>query len=155
MSKGPSYDIVWGNAITLSMLADGGVALDLNQVPEGPGVYIFLRQHSSKCDALYVGQSLTLRNRIRLQLNNLKLMKEIRNSRTGTRLLVVGRFVPKQGQQLKPSLKKIESAFIRHFVAHNDALLNKQGTSIKLATVQSDRKILKNFLPKTVSVETK
>lgn len=155
MSVGPRYLVKWRESLTLRMHRDGGVSVELGEIPTGPGVYIFLRKHGKKFDALYVGKTKGLQGRIKNQLNNLHLMKEVRNSGNGSKMLMIGEFIPKPGQQMDPSLLRIEKALIRHFVSHNDSLLNVQGTKLKLATVRSERRDLKTFLPVSISVEFK
>ena len=54
--------------------------LDLDKIPNVAGIYIFARKFDKYYEALYVGKSEHLRNRVNRHLNNLKLMKYMENA---------------------------------------------------------------------------
>lgn len=81
-----------------------------------PGIYIFARHYGKCYEALYVGKSTNLRNRVRGHMNNLKLMKYLEHAKTGKRVVIIGRAVPLPGQMLNNILPALERTFIRHFL---------------------------------------
>ena len=132
---------------------DGIYTIPLDDIPTEPGIYIFLRTHGSKSEALYVGKADNLRSRIEDQLNNLKLMKGIENAANGKRLVAYEEFVPRSGQQQKKALRRMETAFIRHYVSYGHQLLNKQGTKVVKDSIASERSALRKFIPKELYFE--
>jgi hypothetical protein len=110
-------------------LIDGKVAVD--ELPVGPGIYIFARRHGKSFEALYVGRASNLKNRVTYQLNNLKLMKHIESAKNGDRVLIIGLFKAKQKQTPAACLPIIERAVIRHFIGEGDNLVNIHGTVIR------------------------
>lgn len=104
---------------------------DFDEIPTSPGLYAFARNHGAVIEPLYIGRAYNLRTRIGQQLNNLRLMAGIREASSGYRLLLVGEYFPKQGQQLDRALAVMESAFIRSAAADGYDLLNVHGTRAK------------------------
>ncbi len=104
-------------------------------------------------EALYVGKAKTIRRRVRNQLNNSRLMQHVITARRGERILLVGRYVSKPGQDETKSLLLLEQALIRHFVSEGDDLVNKHGTRIRQHEITSTRKELKKFIPATMYLE--
>lgn len=80
-------------------------------------------------------------------------MRGIENAATGKRLLAFAEFVPKQGQQQTKALRRMETAYIRHYLSDGHQLLNKQGTKIAKDSIASERSYLKKFIPKNVYFE--
>lgn len=100
-----------------------------DDLPEGPGVYIFGRQHGDTFSPLYIGQATDLRQRILLQqFNNAKLMNGIKQAEAGSRMLLIGEVDLRGGQRVKRVLDVVESALIEYALANGHELLNKQGT---------------------------
>src|SRR5258708_4258706 len=125
----------WGRPV---VLRDGSAdnliyTTSLDLIPAKPGIYIFGRRYGKNFEALYVGQASNgMRGRIKNQLNNLKLMQHLKNSKAGKRIVLAGRFVGKPGQKLKKCLDLSELALIRHFLSQAQSLINKQGVTLKV-----------------------
>lgn len=109
--------------------------------------------HGKTVECLYVGKATELRNRIKTQLNNSKLMQGVKNSATGKRQLFFGEFKAKPGQSEKTSLLAAERTLIRHYLSLGDQLLNIQGTRLVKDSVSSERPALKKFLPRVIYFE--
>ncbi|OQW98360.1 MAG: hypothetical protein BWK74_04680 [Desulfobacteraceae bacterium A6] len=133
--------------------ANNGVyAVNLDPIPSTPGIYIFLRVHGATAECLYVGKANKLKERVKTQLNNSKLMQGIKNADAGKRRLLFGEFVPKKGQQQK-NLLTIERTLIRHYLSIGDQLLNIKGTGLVKNSVSSERPVLKKFIPRVIYFE--
>ena len=134
--------------------ANNGIyTIDLDCLPDAPGIYIFLRVHGRTHEALYVGKANSLCTRVPQQLNNVKLMKGIENAANGSRKLAFAEFIAKKGQQQTRALRAIERSLIRYYLALGDQLLNIQGTRIVKHTLASERTDLKKFIPQTIYFE--
>ncbi len=103
---------------------------EIESVPEAPGVYIFSRMHGDTIEPLYIGKAGNLKVRIRQHFeSNIRLMTHIRDQvKTGTRLVLVGEWIPKKGQQQDVVLPIIERALIKFALAEGYELFNKHGT---------------------------
>jgi hypothetical protein len=119
----------WEQRITLQYKPDGNFifACNLDEVPDAPGIYIFGREHGDNFEAIYVGQAISIRVRIKQQFNNLSLMRHIENAKAGAKIIQAGIFVAKKGQQLAKSLDIVEGALIRHFLYEGHELVNIKG----------------------------
>lgn len=87
----------------------------------------------------YVGKAgSSLQLRIKQQLNNVRLMQHVRSAKIGERILLLGRFVPQQGQQPDNCVPIIERAFIRHYLEQGHDLANVHGAEIKIHEILSE-----------------
>lgn len=127
--------------------------IDLDEIEREPGIYIFARRWGRSFEALYVGQSLNLRARMRRHLNNLRLMRHVENAKTGRRFVLLGEPVIKRGQRLQKVLKILERAHIRHFLAEGHDLVNQQGAQIRRHEIASSGRIPKAFVPSLMYLE--
>lgn len=145
----------WQKPLTLKTDTSGNgiYIVPLDDISTEPGIYIFLRTHGRAFEALYVGKADNLRSRVKQHLNNLQLMKGIEKAATGKRLLALAEFIPKQGQQQAKALRRIETAYIRHYLSYGHQLINKQGTKIAKDSIASKRSNLKKFIPKDLYFE--
>jgi hypothetical protein len=145
----------WYKPLTLRIDREGNgiYTVSLNEIPTEPGIYFFLRTHGRKSEVLYVGKADRLRSRIKQQLNNLSLMRGIERAATGKRLLAFARFIPKQAQQQTKALRRMETAYIRHYLADGHKLINKQGTKIAKDSIASERSQLRKLIPKELYFE--
>ncbi len=139
----------WHKAILLKNVSRQNAiyVVDLERIPDSPGIYIFFRSYGKAQEALYIGKAKDLNSRIKQQLNNVKLMKGIENAEKGYRKLVLGEFLAKGGQRLSNSLETMEHALIRHYLSKGHRLLNIHGTTIRKKSLTSDRSELKHFIP--------
>jgi hypothetical protein len=126
---------------------------DLSRVEDVSGVYVFARRHGRNCEALYVGKALDLRQRVKTQLQNVRLMLHVQGAPNGRRLLIVGHFIARQGQQPKVCLPLIERALIRYYLSEAHDLANKQGTSLRRHSVISTG--AKGDIPEKMSLEAR
>lgn len=151
--KAMKLHIEWMRPITLS----GGVDkqfiywFDVNRLPGAAGIYVFGRRFGTQFNALYVGKAGNLRSRAKGQLNNLRLMQHIKNARNGKREILVGRFIPKPGQQENKCLGILERALIRYFLSEGHDLVNKQGTRLRRHEITSIRS--RKNVPKLMFVD--
>jgi hypothetical protein len=103
---------------------------DISRFEGLPGVYMFCRIYSDVLSPLYIGKALDLGSRIRQQFNTTKLMKAVENSPKGTKVLVVGEFKCKSGQNNDVCIKLVEKILIEHALAEGNDLVNLQGTKV-------------------------
>ena len=139
----------WGRPI---LLKDGSrenliYTVDLKKLPQTSGVYVLGRRFGPNFEALYVGQALEIRGRIRGQLKNLPLMLHLKNAKTGHRFVMAGRFVARPAQKPKKCLSLIERSLIRYFLAEGHDLVNKQGTRLRRHEISSKGRHPKRFIP--------
>jgi len=137
-------------ALTDASNSNGIYSADLKDIPQRAGIYIFYREHGASRKALYIGKATNLKSRIKSQLNNVRLMKGIENSSSGSRRIIFAEFFAKPGQQEKKCILVIERALIRHYLALGDIILNIQGTKIKSDSIFSERIYLTKFIPATI-----
>jgi len=142
----------WDNPLPLSPSANGIYDVDLDRVPEAPGIYVFFRVFGKVTAALYVGKAEILRVRIGQQLNVARLMRGIERAPKGRRYLVCARFRGRPGQRLT-CLATIERALIRHYLSKGDELLNVHGNRIRKHSLTSERTALRKFIPKQIYFE--
>lgn len=147
--------IEWEKPATLLDATAQNMIYDVNltKITTRPGIYIFGRQWGNQFEALYVGKANIIRGRVKSHFNNLKLMQHLRNAKAGTRFVLAGKLITKQGQNLEKCLKLAERAFIRHFLSEGHDLVNKSGTRLRRHEVESDGKHPKKFFPRTVFLE--
>lgn len=134
-----NIDVEWEKPVPLHRSKQNGFIYecDLERVPNERGVYVFGRQYGKRFEALYVGQASRLCTRIQSHLNNLRLMSRIRDSKNGSRVLLLGCLKTKPGQDWKRCLTIVERALLRYFVAEGHDLVNKQGTRLRRHTITS------------------
>ena len=126
--------------------------LDIESLPDGPGIYVFGRRFGQGFEALYVGQATNLRHRVNTQLNNLKLMQHVRTAKAGRRVVVVGEFIAGPRQPLEKCLDIVERAFIRHFLADGHDLVNISGTVLRRHEILSSYRPMR-FVPPAIYVD--
>jgi hypothetical protein len=148
-------NVLWHRPLTLTRSEDQIYALDLDSVPDDPGVYVFMRVFGKNHHPLYVGKAENLRTRLTQQLNAVKLMRGIEKAENGARRVAFAVFTPKKGQQTRRCLLLIERALIRHFLSEGHELLNKKGTRLANHTVISEvpPPKRKSFVPKIILFE--
>jgi hypothetical protein len=115
-------------------------SVDLEKVPDEPGVYVLGRKWGTGFEAIYVGKALNIRTRVKGQLNNLRLMRHLHDAKTGARVVVPGRLITKRGQQVERCLPIVERTCIRHFLSDGHHLVNIQGTLLRQHEVESVRR---------------
>lgn len=99
------------------------------------GVYVFCRMYGKNFSPLYIGKASNLAERVRQQSNTTKLMKALHKSPSGKRVLVIGEFLCKPGQNRDKCSRLIEKALIEHALAKDFGLINQQGTKTPYHTI--------------------
>jgi hypothetical protein len=127
--------------------------LDLEELPAGPGIYVFARSWGTEFEALYVGRSKSLRGRVKGHLNSLKLMSHIRDAKNGKRVLFTAKLAPRPGQKIDTLLALTERALIRHFLAEAHDLVNIKGVRISGHEFVSQGLKSKSFVPGLMYLE--
>ncbi|WMJ67658.1 GIY-YIG nuclease family protein [Stenotrophomonas sp. 24(2023)] len=145
----------WSQPHSLRLSADKrSYEVDLNQIPTKPGVYVFYRNHGSTFKALYVGKADNLRNRIKQQLNNHRLMVGIQEAPNGARLLCFGELQLRPGQDSAKAQLAAEKLMIRHFIEEGHVLFNQQGVQRRVQTLINVRPpALKKLIPLSTQIE--
>jgi len=128
-------------------------AVDQSKLPQAAGVYVFGRRWGTEFEALYVGKANNIRSRVKVQLNNLRLMQHLKNAKAGKRIVFAGRFVGRPGQQPAKSLTLVERALIRHFLSEAHDLVNRQGTILRRHEITSAGKHRRAFVPRLMYLE--
>lgn len=148
-------ELSWLKPIPLKDARRDGLiyTVDWSKFPRSPGLYVFGRSFGSSFEALYVGKAGRLQGRIKGQLNNLRLMRHLQNARIGKRIVLVGEFQAKPGQQQAACLKNLERAFIRHYLSEGHDLVNIQGTSLRQHKISSNGKHPKRWWPRDIYLE--
>ncbi len=134
-------EVKWLGKLTISKgsrgFFDSIKHFNFEQIPAAAaGIYVFARQHGNMIEPIYVGKAGNLRSRIKTQFNNLNLMTAVNNSKSGSRILLVGTIAALPNQTLGKILPIAERAHIRAALAAGYALVNKQGTKTKTHTIE-------------------
>ena len=106
-------------------------------MPVGPGIYVFGRRYGKSFEALYVGKANSIRARIHSQFKNLPLMMRLKNSKSGKKIVLAGRYIGSPGQKAGNCITIAERALIRHFLAEGHDLVNIQGTLLRRHEIKS------------------
>lgn len=130
-----------------------GFEVDGSRFEPAAGVYIFARRWGRSFEALYVGQTRRIDQRIKQHLNNVRLVRHLSEARTGQRVVIVGYPVTKRGQQISKVLDVLERSLIRHFLFEGHDLANKQGVRIRRHAVRSSGPVPKSFVPTNMFLE--
>ena len=132
------------------------------EVENSAGVYYFARKHGSKVDPFYIGETLTLRTRLRNHLKSVNIMDALRgiaNPDTvriaqGSRYFHYG-FLLGNAQDKKKRLRLVQRYLIDEALSMRLLLLNKQGTVIRTHTLLFDgRQDGRGVYPKNADVES-
>jgi hypothetical protein len=127
-------------------------SFDSAKLPLSAGLYVFGRQHGTTFEALYVGKANSVRNRAKGQLKNLPLMLHLQKAKSGRRVVLGGRFVPKPKQNRDKCLPLLERALIRHFLSEAHDLVNIKGTRLKRHEITSAG-LPKRIMPEMMFVD--
>ena len=114
----------------------------ISALPKGienlPGVYFFSRKFGDKYEPFYIGQTLTLRARLKAHLGETKLdnvLREVDHAiiriKAGERYFHFGYYKSTSTPKTKKCLKIVEKYLVRTALAEEFMLLNKQLTAFK------------------------
>jgi hypothetical protein len=145
----------WTRAIPLKDASKQNLiySVPLDKLPSAAGVYVFGRRYGQNFEALYVGKANKIRGRVKGQCNNLRLMQHLKNAKSGKRVVLAARFVPRPGQQRPNCLALIERALIRYFLSEGHDLVNKQGVRIRRHEITSSGNHPKRYFPSPIFLE--
>lgn len=127
----------WAQPVQLKKGPEGGLiyTLDLQQLPVVPGVYIFGRKHGGTVVPIYIGETLSIRGRIKNHLESLPLMRAIENSASGSRFLIYCTVKAGSADKAKKHIKVVERALILHAQSEGCEIVNKKGTKLPTDTI--------------------
>lgn len=127
----------WSQPIQLKKGPEGGLiyTLDLQKLPAVPGVYVFGRRHGENIVPIYIGQTLSVRGRIKSHLESLPLMRAIENSASGGRFLIYCTVKAGSAEKAKKHIRVVERALILHAQSEGHEIINKQGTKLPTDTI--------------------
>jgi hypothetical protein len=119
-----------------------GMLFDKNNIPaqieDRAGVYFFSRVHGDTIEPFYIGQSSTIRTRLRGHLGSTKItdvlreVEYIKSVRKGKRYFSFGYLAPGKGRRdVDTVLKLVERYLIRQALSHGYTLINDRGTKFK------------------------
>jgi hypothetical protein len=130
---------------------------DLDDLPHGPGVYVFGRYHRSlDMVPVYIGKADNLRRRIRQQLNNAKLMIGLQKAPRTRRYLAIGEYVGRAGPKATRAIALAERSLIEYALAEGYELLNQQGTKRPHHWLShSGSRASRDWLPKEMALPKK
>ncbi|MBY0412598.1 MAG: GIY-YIG nuclease family protein [Bdellovibrionales bacterium] len=122
----------WSDPIILEKDKTGNLIYTLNifDLPVEPGVYVFARRHGNKIVPIYIGETLSIRGRVKGHLNSLSLMRSIENSPNGGKFLIYCTVKSSSKERAKKHIKILEKALIIHAQSEGHELFNKQGTKL-------------------------
>ena len=133
-------EIRWQEPIQLTH--NWHVIVDENDLPEAiridPAVYFFSRKYGARYLPFYIGETTTLRTRLKNHLNWTKLTDVLKGVdahspiRQGQRYFHYGYFIAKRGQRAKTCIQIVQKHLVREAMAQNLPLLNKKLTTVKV-----------------------
>lgn len=101
-----------------------------DSLPDHPGIYVFARRFGDTVTPLYVGKALSLRGRVRQQLNNARLMMGVANSKIGPRVILPAEVTTFFAKNTARALLLVERTLIEYYLTQGYELHNVQGTRI-------------------------
>lgn len=125
-------EATWSQPIALKKGPLGGLiyVLKLEDLPEEPGVYVFARKHGESVAPLYIGETLSIRRRVKSHLNSLALMRAIESAPNGGRFFIYCTVKAVSREKAKKHVKVLEKALLMHAQSEGHALFNKKGTKL-------------------------
>ena len=107
-------------------------------IEDKAGVYFFSRVHGKTIEPFYIGQSNTIRTRLKGHLGSTKItevlreVEEIKTVRKGTRYFSFGYLRPSKGRRdIDEVLALVERYLIRQALSKGFTLINDRGTKFK------------------------
>jgi hypothetical protein len=107
-------------------------------IEDRAGVYFFSRVHGKTIEPFYIGQSMTLRTRLKGHLGSAKItevlreVEEVKTVRKGARWFSFGYLTPSKGRRdVDAVLDLVERYLIRHALSDGHTLINERGTKFK------------------------
>ena len=104
--------------------------IDVKDLPSVPGVYVFGRKHGANVVPIYIGETLSVRGRVKNHLNSVALMKAIENAPNGEKFFMYCTVKTRSPERAKAQVKILEKALILHAQTEGHVLFNKRGTKL-------------------------
>jgi hypothetical protein len=105
-------------------------------IPAVPGVYVFGRLFGDSVDPIYIGRANVLSARIAQHIDgNVRLMQAIKQRPNGARVVLIGEWNAKKGQQRARVLPVLEAALIKYALAEGHDIVNDKGTKTPVHTI--------------------
>lgn len=146
----------WSQPIDLGKDKSGSLiyTLDLTQLPKVPGVYIFGRKHGKSIIPIYIGETVSIRSRIKNHLASVPLMRAIEDAPTGQRFLIYCEVKAGSPEKAKKHVKVIERALILHAQSQGHEIFNKKGTKLPTNTISfSGNRTSEAVAPRTMLIK--
>ncbi len=123
------------------------VCRDIENVPEGPGVYIFGRRYGDTITPCYIGRSRNINGRLKQHLNSIRLMNGLRNFGNGQKIFSWANINLRPGQNIDRILHVLERMLIVHATDDGHELLNVNGARLPhhVAELNGNREISNIF----------
>lgn len=130
-------DATWSQPLPLAKDRTGKLVytLDLEKLPQKPGVYVFGRQHGESIAPIYIGETMTLRSRVKKHLESVPLMHAVRDAAGGSRFLIYCTIKSRSEEKSKKQVEILERALILHSQTEGHHLVNKKGTKLPTDTI--------------------
>lgn len=125
-------EAIWSQPIQMKKDSKGKLiyTVDLDSLPASPGVYVFGRKHGVTIAPIYIGETLSIKARVKNHLDSLPLMRAIEDASSGGRFLLYCTVRAGSLEKAKKHIKVIERALILHAQAEGHELFNKKGTKL-------------------------
>lgn len=108
-----------------------------DELSDEPGAYVFGRIFGKKIVPLYVGETLSIRTRIRQHLEkNVRLVNGIKKSGKGKKVVVFCTVKTKSVKRRDAMLNVLQKGLIEHALSEGYELLNVQLTKLSVHSVQ-------------------
>jgi hypothetical protein len=130
-------EATWSKPIPLKKGPPGGAiyVLKLEDLPDEPGVYVFGRKHGENVVPIYIGETLSIRRRVKGHLNSLALMRAVENAPNGGRFFIYCTVKAGTNEKAKKHVKVLEKALIMHAQSEGHEIFNKKGTKLPTDTI--------------------
>ncbi|MDO9443156.1 MAG: hypothetical protein Q7T73_19925 [Beijerinckiaceae bacterium] len=130
--------VTWMKPIKLTKVGKMSLAMNLDDVPNTAGVYMFFRRRSTNSsEVIYVGKGDDLRQRLAWHGNNHALILALLAKPGGTCFLMPGEFKARPNQNAKTAIATIERVLIRTCIEDGHPLINIKGSRIKTQHIVS------------------
>jgi hypothetical protein len=125
-------EATWSQPIKLKKGPPGGLIykLNLKELPAEPGAYVFGRRHGKAVIPIYIGETLSIRDRIKGHLNSIPLMRAIEKAPNGDRFLIYSIVKSGSKNKAKKHVRIIEKALMLHAQSEGHELFNKKGSKL-------------------------
>lgn len=146
----------WSQPLELKADRDGPLIykIDLDELPQKPGVYVFARRHGKSVTPIYIGETVSVQGRIKNHLKSLPLMSAIRDAPRGPRFLIYCTVTAGTAAKAKRQVRIIERALILHAQSQGHVLFNQKGTKLPADAISfSGNRTSESIAPRTMLIK--